>query len=131
MGGTIPEISELIMGGIFPKLSFSAGGSDEFNHMVNQSGKRRIVLVGVETHICITGTALDLLAQGFEVTLALDAIGSRIAEAHSIGIARLLAAGAIGAHTESIVYEWMGTAAHEKFKTILNFVKSDSNSVDN
>ena len=127
MGGTRAELDGLYPQGMHAKMTFSACGIESFNQMVKSSGRRRVILVGVETHICIIQTAIDLINSGYEVTLALDAIGSRLKEGHSIGVQRLLQAGAIAAHTESIVYEWLESASNPKFKEVLKLVKAYAN----
>ncbi len=123
MGGTHPEVLDLLDGAALPKMRFSCCGAPGFMEALERSGRKQAVLVGFETPICVCQTAHALLAAGYEVIVAEDATGSRGAEAQRITIDRLRAAGAIVAHTESIVYEWMGGADHPHFKTVLNVLK--------
>lgn len=124
MGPLHPDLQPLITGETFDKLAFSCCGSFEFVEAVEQADRAQIVLVGAETHICITQTALDLLEADYEVFLALDAISSRSPESTKIAIKRLRDAGAQVCHTESLVYEWLDTAEHAAFRDVLQVVKS-------
>lgn len=124
MGSHDPKIAEVLRGPTFDKRAFSCCGSEEFVSALEKSGRRQIVLVGVETHICITQTALDLLEEDYDVFLCLDAVSSRLEEATKVGVKRLRDVGVEVCHTESVVYEWMETSEHEKFKEVLGVVKS-------
>ena len=123
MGGTDPALLEKAEIQVFAKTAFSAFGCEDFVQAVQKSGKKQLVLVGVETHICVTQTALDALAQGYEVHLATDAITGR---GETDALQRLAHAGAQLSHTESVVYEWMEGADHPKFREILAVVKEFS-----
>jgi nicotinamidase-related amidase len=107
----------------FSKMSFSAWGCDEFRAEVERLGRKQIVLVGMETHICISLTADDLLEAGYQVVVCPDAVSSRTLERHKLGMERIRDAGAVPAHSESVVYEWIGSAASPTFKPILQIVK--------
>lgn len=87
---------------------------------------KQVVLVGIETHICMLQTALDLLRIGKQVFVVGDAVGARSAERHEMGLRRIEAAGAVIVHSESIVYEWLGTAEHPRFRDVLALVKEYS-----
>jgi len=123
MGGTEESLHALIQGETFPKMVFSCCGSEGFNAVMESTRSQQVILVGIETHICITQTALDLLEQGYEVYLAVDAISSRSAQSSKIGLQRLRDAGAWVCHTESVVYEWMKSAESPAFKEVLQIVK--------
>ena len=81
-----------------------------------------VVLCGLETHVCITQTALDLLARGLIVFIAVDAVGSRHTLDHDVGLRRLEAAGAILTTSEAVLFEWCGSAEHPQFQAIRNLV---------
>lgn len=81
-----------------------------------------MVLCGLETHVCITQTALDLLAAGYGVFIAVDAVSSRHAIDHDIGLRRLEAAGVILTTTEAILFEWCRSADHTAFQAIRKLV---------
>jgi len=79
--------------------------------------------VGIETHICVTLTALDLLKNGYGVFVCPDAVSSRTIEQHKLGMERMRDSGAIASHTETLAYEWMGTAESPVFREVLRLVK--------
>lgn len=107
----------------FPKMSFSATGCDEWMRALEETGRRQVVLVGVETHICVSLTANALLAAGYEVVVCPDAVSSRTMDRHRLGMERIRDAGAAPAHTEAVAYEWLGTAEHPRFRAALSLVK--------
>ena len=107
-------------------MAFSALGCPEFVAALRLTGKTKVILVGFETHICISQTAHDLLSAGFEVVVCPDAVSSRSQEQHKLGMERLRDAGVVPAHTESVAYEWIGTAEHPKFKSFLQIVKNQA-----
>jgi nicotinamidase-related amidase len=107
----------------FPKMEFSAARCPAFIEALRASGRRQIVVVGLETHICVGLTAQDLLAEGFEVAVCPDAVSSRSLERHKLGMERIRDAGAVPSHTESVTYEWMGSAVHPRFRDALAIVK--------
>ena len=126
MGGTDPGIAEVLPGATkpIPKMTFSACGESAFMLQLDGTGRSQVILTGCETHICVAQTALDLIARGFQVILAADAITGRGEEARKSSLRRMASAGAIESHTESITYEWLHTAEHPKFKDILGLVKT-------
>jgi isochorismate hydrolase len=108
----------------FSKMAFSCWGSLEFQEAIRSSGKNNVVLVGIETHICVTLTTLDLLANGYKVFVCPDAVSARSVEMHKLGMERMRDSGAVASHTETLVYEWMGSAEHERFRDVLSLVKN-------
>lgn len=124
MGGTEPAIKAFLAAGAFPKHVFSCVGCEGFDSALASMARTQIVLVGIETHICVNQTAHHLLASGYDVILAADALSARTPSMHAIGIERMRDAGAVVAHTESIVYEWLGSAAHPAFRDVLQVVKA-------
>ena len=81
------------------------------------------ILVGAETHICVSQTALDLRDAGARVMVCPDALSSRSPEAHKLGMERLRDSGIVPAHTESVAYEWLRTSKNARFKEALGLVK--------
>jgi len=124
MGSTVPELALLISETLtFSKMDFSAAKSDEFCRALNSTGRSQAVLTGLETHICVSQTAQDLSERGLEVVVCPDAVSSRSLEAHKLGMERIRDAGIVPAHTESVAYEWLGSASHPAFKQFLGIVK--------
>lgn len=116
LGPTVPELAQRL-----PqrpdKLAFSCCAIPSVVEGFRRSGRSRIVLAGIETHVCVLHTALDLLAADFRVYIPVDAVGSRGAIDHDTALRRLEKAGAILTTAETSVFEWTtGGAAHPKFK---------------
>ena len=124
MGGTHERLRALLGDSITePKMQFSCLGCESLLGWLKESGRTQVALVGIETHICVSQTAHQLLDQDFWVFLAEDGISARSAEMHRIGVERMRDYGATVAHSESLVYEWMGSAEHPAFREILKIVK--------
>jgi nicotinamidase-related amidase len=123
MGGTHAEILDLLDENAFSKMRFSCCGAPGFMEALEATGKKQAILLGIETPICVNQTAHELIDLGYEVIVAEDTTGARSQEAQRNAIDRMRAAGAIIAHTESIVYEWMKGADHPKFRDVLKILK--------
>ena len=124
LGPTIPEIAELLTDAEpINKASFSCAGHEPFNAKLEALGRKQVLLCGIETHVCIYQTAMDLLGQGREVTVIADAVSSRAAENKQIALDRLVAEGATIASTEMALFGLLKTAEHPQFKPIAKLVK--------
>ena len=124
LGDIVEEIREIAEGRRIVKSSFSCVKCDDFLEALEEIKPERCILVGIEAHICILQTAIDLMKLGYKVYVALDCIGSRRAYDREVAILRMLQENVIPATSESIIYELVETAEHEKFKEILEIVKS-------
>ena len=105
------------------KTSFSCCDAPGVVELFHREARPKIVLCGIETHVCVLHTALDLLAQQFRVYVAVDAVGSRFAHDHQVALRRMEQAGVIPTTVESCVFEWMGGASHPHFKEISRLVQ--------
>ncbi len=126
LGGIAPDIAAVLPPNTpapIDKLTFSCTGSEAFLAALAQSGRQQIVLCGVETHICVAQTALDLVHLGCQVHVAADAVSSRTLEKHKLGMERLRDSHALPCAAEAAVYELLGTAGVPAFKQILPLVK--------
>jgi len=106
-----------------PKMAFSCCGCGGFDAALAPE-IADVVLAGLETHVCVTQTALDLLARGVGVFVAVDAIASRHAIDHEVALRRLEGAGAVLTTTEAVLFEWCRTAEHPQFQAIRRLVTS-------
>ncbi|MCB5208139.1 isochorismatase family protein [Methylovorus mays] len=87
------------------------------------SDRPQVILTGMEAHICVLQTALDLQAHGHQVIVAADAVLSRLGLHRDNALQRLLQAGVIVSNTESIVFEWLGAAGSDAFKQISKLIR--------
>jgi nicotinamidase-related amidase len=126
LGETVPEIASLLSGTeALDKTQFSCFGSDAFCALLKRlPGQRNTLLVcGMESHICVTQTALAALREGYLVHVASDAVGSRTEWNWKIGLDRMRAAGAIISSTEMAIYELMRSSSSAAFKELLPHLK--------
>jgi nicotinamidase-related amidase len=105
------------------KTAFSCCAIPSVVETFHQQARPKIVLAGLETHVCVLNTALDLLALDFRVYLAVDAVGARYAIDHETALRRLEQAGAILTTSEGCVFEWVGGAHHPRFKEMSRLVQ--------
>ena len=124
LGSTIPEISELLTD-IEPinKTAFSCCGDEHFNIRLNELSRKQVLLCGIETHVCIYQTAVDLLRKGFSVDVIADAVSSRTLENRKVASKRISAEGAKISSVEMALFELLKTAEHPNFKEITKLIK--------
>lgn len=124
LGPTIAEIAECIPGfSPLQKLSFSACGGGGFLESLKSGGISDVLLCGIETHVCVSQSALDLLDQGFRVFVAADATSSRIQTNWHLGLERMRQAGASIVSSEMALFELLEKAGTEEFKRVLELIK--------
>lgn len=114
----LPEATNIIS-----KLSFSACGAEGLLPQIEKHRLSQIVVTGIETHVCIFQTAMDLLANGYQVYLPVDALSSRKEIDRQIAIERATRAGVICTTTEMILFEMLKEAGTDEFKAISKLVK--------
>lgn len=100
------------------KTSFSCAKDPKIMKLIEASHKKHIILAGIETHICVLQTAIDLKEKGFEVFVVSDASGSGDAGQNYLGIQRLLQNQIDVVSTQMVAFEWLEDSTHEKFKEI-------------
>ena len=123
LGNTVPELLAFLPNlNAVEKLSFSCMAESAFKHQL-AADRSQIVLAGMESHICVLQTALDLLDAGYQVFIAEDAVISRNPLNKGNALARMREAGCIISNTESIVFEWLGKAEGNAFKTISKLIR--------
>lgn len=124
LGPTIPVIADAL-GGFEPieKMTFSACGSPDVEARVLGLGRHAVIVFGIETHVCVQQTVLDLLAQGQTAIVVEDCVSSRRQQDRDAALRRMASAGAIITTAESLLFEFMRTAEHPQFKQISQLVK--------
>ncbi len=124
LGHTLSELRESL-GEIEPisKVAFSCYGAEEFAERLKANGPRQVVLTGIEAHVCVLLTALDLLAEGYTVHVVADATCSRRRENRGIALDQLRQAGAVVTSTESVLFQLLGTADTDDFRFLSGLIK--------
>lgn len=107
----------------YDKRTFSCWGEASIRQAIQNSHAHQLILAGVETHICVQQTALDLLTAGYEVTLVEDCVSSRKLSDKETALKRLCAAGAVITSYEALLFELMETSLHPRFKEISALIK--------
>jgi len=123
LGPTVPAVAEHLSQPAESKTRFSAA-TPAIIKQLHRDARRLVLLTGMETHICVAQTALDLLAEDFAVALALDAVAAGRVADHQAGLDRLRQAGVVPVSVEMAVYEWLGDAAHPNFKELAGAVRA-------
>jgi nicotinamidase-related amidase len=122
LGGTVPELAARL-GAMPTKLTFSCGGCPQIFQDWERHQIQKVLVAGIETHVCVQQTTLDLLTAGFQIYLAVDAIGARKDIDHQVALRRMEAHGATLTTTEAALFEWCQTAERPEFKKISALVK--------
>jgi nicotinamidase-related amidase len=124
LGATTPQIANLLAPlEPFSKSTFSAFKEPSIQQAIEQSQCKQVLLVGIEAHICVYQTAMDLLAHGYDVHLVTDAISSRTFENKSLAIEKLTHEGAKLTSTEMALFELQQVAEGEQFRSLIKLVK--------
>lgn len=117
LGRTVPEIAGLLDD--FPeKLRFSCTGCPDIFETWSGASIGKVLVVGIEAHVCVSQTVHDLLSAGWRVYVAVDAVGSRFVVDRDTALARMAAAGAVLTTTEAALFEWCEVAGTPEFKTV-------------
>jgi nicotinamidase-related amidase len=122
LSATVPELKQRL-GKIPDKLCFSAGVCGSIFERLRNDGLYRVLVTGIETHVCVMQTSLDLVADGWMVYVAVDAVGSRRDVDHKTALRRMEAAGVVVTSTEAAMFEWCRIAGTAEFKQISALAK--------
>ncbi len=124
LGPTVPELAERL-GTIPSKLAFSCGQCGHLFSRLADAGRHKILLAGVEAHVCVMQSVLDLMHEGFRVYVAVDAIGSRSVLDYQTALRRMESSGATLTTTEAALFEWCEVAGTPEFKEISALVRQE------
>jgi nicotinamidase-related amidase len=129
LGPTVPELARRL-----PqrpdKVAFSCCAIPSVVEELARSARTKVVLAGIESHVCVLQTALDLLAANYRVYLPVDSVGSRYPVDHEFALRRLEQAGAILTTCETCVFEWISGSDHPEFKKISQLVQERMKSLE-
>jgi nicotinamidase-related amidase len=123
LGATDPVLAERFDRPPATKVTFSSCPCRELLDPWREAGIRRVLACGIETHVCVQQTVLDLLAEGFQVQVAVDAVGSRFTIDYKTALRRMEASGAILTTTETALFEWCAQAGTPEFRQISALAK--------
>jgi nicotinamidase-related amidase len=126
LGHTITPVAELLERAQverLEKVAFSACGSDLFNDALRVANPEAIVLIGMETHVCVFQSVRDLTAQGFTVHVPCDGVASRRDDHREAGLRLCERAGAVITTSESVLFDWMNCAGTPEFKKLSALVR--------
>jgi nicotinamidase-related amidase len=120
LGETVPEVAEHLPDGVQPleKVVFAASEAEGFD----LEGRDQALVCGIETHVCVNQTALDLLASSVDVQVAEDAVGSRTEENKRVGLHKMERAGATLTSVETALFELLGRAGTDEFKQVQRLI---------
>ena len=124
LGPTVSEVTNLLHD-IKPiaKLSFSCCGDKNFLKELESLNRKQVLITGIESHVCVYQTAIDLLNSGYEVQAVTECISSRTPENRKLGLRRMNRAGAVLTGVEMVLFELLKIAEGEKFKAISKIIK--------
>ena len=124
LGSTVEEVSDHL-DGLEPiaKDVFSCGQNDEFNSRLTDIEPENVVLAGIETHICVYQSAMDLLEKDYNVEVVADATSTRLEHNKEIGLEKIRRAGGQITSVETVLFELQGKATGEQFKQIIEIIK--------
>ncbi|MBI5100420.1 MAG: hydrolase [Nitrospirae bacterium] len=124
LGPTVPELRDALKGiSAHEKVTFSCCGMGSFARTLEATGRKKVVLVGMETHVCVLQTCIDLLKRGYIVHAVRDAICSRTTENHGIAMEYMRDAGAVVTCTEAVLFQLLEKAGSDEFKVISKRIK--------
>jgi nicotinamidase-related amidase len=122
LGATIPELAALAPKRL-EKMEFSGYANSAIKDELTRAGRSQIVLAGIEAHVCVLQTGLELIAAGFQVFVATDAVASRRPESREVALHRLYRAGAVLINVEMALFEWLRSASAPEFRTISQLIR--------
>jgi isochorismate hydrolase len=120
LGNLEPDIAILLEESArkYEKTTFSCTGAGKLMEDLSHTQRKQIIIVGMEAHICVLQSALDLITAGYRVYVVADAVCSRHRESYETALSRLYQAGVCIVNAESVLFEWLRDAKHQHFKTL-------------
>lgn len=124
LGNTIPEIREILnsKSRIIEKTDFSCFGEIEFAKAITARPEKNLIIIGMESHVCVLQTVLDSIKRGYNVIVPIDCVSSRSEQDKEVALNLMQEAGATLTTIESIAFAWLKTAKHPSFKTISKLI---------
>jgi len=123
LGPTLPALREILSSPPLQKMAFSCGADAGFCGALAATGRRQLILAGMETHVCVFQTARDLVALGYEVQVCADAVTSRTDEHRRVGLDLCREAGAVVTTAETAIFDLLRLAGTPQFKRVAPLVR--------
>jgi nicotinamidase-related amidase len=124
LGETLPVLQEkMTEAPRLEKMTFSCCGCSDFVEQIRATGRRQIVVTGMETHVCVLQTVIELLDAGYVVHLVQDAVMSRSEQNKQAAIGMMQQAGGVITCTESVLFQWLKAAGTDSFRKLSKLVK--------
>jgi len=123
LGRTLPQLTELLPNAPLEKVHFSCGADPAFQRALENTGRKQVVITGMESHVCVFQTARDLVAMGFDVHVCADAVTSRTEEHRIRGLDLCRDAGAVVTTAETAIFDLLQQAGTPEFKAVASWVK--------
>jgi nicotinamidase-related amidase len=123
LGETIPELKEVLPSPPLVKMHFSCGADPGFAAALEKTGRRQVIVCGMESHVCVFQTVRDLVGMGYEVHLCSDAVSSRAELHRTNGIELCREAGAVITNAETVIFDLLHVAGTPEFKKVSALVK--------
>jgi nicotinamidase-related amidase len=123
LGATVDNLAARLPDAAIVKMTFSCAREPEARHALQATGRRQVIVTGIEAHVCVLQTVLDLLGEGLEVHVPHDATNSRRPSDKRWALHRMAAAGAVVTSTESALFELLERCGTEEFRTVSKLVK--------
>ena len=124
LGPLVPELGDLVdPRNCFDKMAFSCFEDQSITYHIKGQVRSQLILVGVESHVCVLQSALGGLNAGYDVFVVEDAIGSRKESDRNRAVIRMTQAGCHVVTSEMALFEWLGDARHEKFRELSRLIK--------
>lgn len=123
IGPTMPAIRELLPSAPIAKVHFSCCADATFAKALAETGRKQVIVVGMETHVCVFQTVRDLMAQGCEVHVCADAVSSRTEEHRRVALELMRQGGVFVTSTETAIFDLLHQAGTAEFKRVSAFVK--------
>ncbi len=123
LGPTVPALRELLPGPPMEKMEFSCGASKPIARHILGTGRKQVIVAGMESHVCVFQTVRDLLRGGFSVFLVQDAVISRTDANRAVGLHLCERAGAVLTSTETVLFDLLGVAGTPEFKELAPLIK--------
>lgn len=123
LGPTRPGLREVLPSPALEKRHFSCWAADDVRAAVEATGRKQIVICGMEAHVCVFQTVRDLAMAGYQPFVVSDAVLSRNQANRQLGLSLMRDAGAVVTAVEVVLFDWMGTAGHPSFKSVSKLVR--------